>query len=53
VIEMRKYPTKKLTEETKAIIRLQLFLRYEVGLREYLSPQDLKVLLNALKISKK
>jgi hypothetical protein len=46
-------PTKELIQETKALIRLYLFLRNEVGLREELSLKDLKVLLNALKQTKK
>ena len=46
-------PTKELIQETKAIIRLQLFLRHEVGLREDLSLGQLKVLLSALKQAKK
>jgi hypothetical protein len=53
VENMPKYPAKKLIQETKVIIRLQLFLRYEVGLREYLSPQVLKVFLMGLKTGKK
>ena len=46
---MRKYPTKKLIQETKALVRLQLFLRHEVGLKEDLSLRRLKVFLDALK----
>lgn len=46
-------PTKKLIQKTKAIIRLQQFLRYEVGLRKDLSTQDLKELLKAIKTDKK
>jgi hypothetical protein len=49
---MRKYPTKRLIQETKAIIRLYLFLRHEVGLREGISFKDLKVLLEVLKQAK-
>ncbi len=50
---MLKYPTKKLISETQALIRLYQFLRYEVGLKEELSFNDLKVLLYALKQPKK
>lgn len=50
---MRKYPTTRFIQETQALIRFKLFLRHEVGLREELSFRELKVLLNALKISKK
>lgn len=46
---MREYPSKRLIQETKALIRLQLFLQHEVGLREDLSLKDLKALLNAQK----
>jgi len=44
---------KKFTEETKALIRLSLFLRNEVGFRERLSAKELKQLLQALKTKKK
>jgi len=42
---------RKLIEETKAIIRLYQFLRYECGLKEAnkLSAKDLKRLLLTLK----
>jgi hypothetical protein len=49
---MRKYLTKRLIQETKAIIRLQNFLRKEVGLKEDLSAKELKSLLLALKTRK-
>jgi len=41
----------KLVEETKAIIRLYLFLRYECGVREVdkLRARELRELLKALK----
>ena len=41
---------RKLIEETKAIIRLYLFLRYDCGLRyaDKLSARDLKELLRCL-----
>jgi hypothetical protein len=50
VVEMVKVP-KKLIEETKAIIRMYQFLRYDCGLRyaDELSAKDLKRLLLALK----
>ena len=51
--EMRRYPTRKLIEETKAIVQLALFLRYEVGLKVDLSARDLRSLLHALKQPKK
>jgi len=41
-------PSKELIQETKALIRLQLFLRYEVGLKEDLSLKDLKAILNTI-----
>jgi len=46
-------PSKKLIKETKAIIRLYQFLRYECGLREAvkLSTREIKVLLETVKIS--
>jgi len=44
---------KRLIQETKALIRLHLFLQHEVGLKEDLSLKDLKALLNALKTGKK
>jgi hypothetical protein len=46
---------RKLIQETKAIIRLHQFLRYECGLKEAnnLSVKDLKSLLNALKAEEK
>lgn len=48
---MRKYPTKRLIQETKAIIRLKLFLRHDCGLKyaDKLSAKDLRHLLSALK----
>jgi hypothetical protein len=46
---MRKYPTKRLIQEIKALIRLSLFLRHEVGLKEDLSSKELRVLLKAPK----
>ncbi len=48
---MRKYPTEKLIQETKAIIRLHQCLRHECGLEEVdkLSAKDLKRLLLTLK----
>jgi len=44
---MRKYPTKRLIEETKALIRLQLFLKHDCGLKyaDRLSIKSLKRLL--------
>ncbi len=47
---MRKVPT-KLIKETKAIIRLYLFLRHECGLRETdrLSTKELRGLLRCLR----
>lgn len=44
----------KLIEETKAIIRLHQFLRYECGLKEAdrLSVKDVKQLLSTLKRGK-
>ena len=41
----------KLVEETKAIVRLYLFLRHECGLREAdkLSAREVKRLFSALK----
>lgn len=52
---MRKYPTKKLIEETKVLIRLYQFLRYNCGLKyaDKLSMKDLKHLLSALKAKDK
>jgi len=44
---------KGLLEETKALVRLNLFLRHEVRLKEYLSFSELKALLGALKQPKK
>ncbi len=41
-------PSNKLILETKALIRLQNFLRYEVGLRTDLSVTDLKEVLGIL-----
>ena len=38
-------PTKKLTQETKAIIRLNQFLGEEIGLRDQLSVKELKLLI--------
>ncbi len=48
---MRKYPSKKLIKETKAIIRLHQFLRYECGLKEAdkLSVKDLRHIAGVLK----
>jgi hypothetical protein len=45
---------KGLIEETKAMVRLYLFLRYDCGLREAdrLSERELKQLLLALKSGK-
>lgn len=42
---------RKLIQETKAIIRLHQFLRYECGLKyaDKLSVRDLKVLLGILR----
>lgn len=40
---------KALIRETKALVRLQLFLAEEVGLKEELSPAELKAMLAALK----
>jgi len=44
---------RKLIEETTAIIRLKLFLRNEVGLKEELAAQELKSLLNFFPVEKK
>ena len=46
-------PAKRLIRETKAMIRLRLFLRHDCGLRERLSAKDLRLLLDALKQPKK
>ena len=45
-------PAKKLIQETKSIIRLQQFLRYDCDLRyaDKLSAKNLKHLLGVLKI---
>ncbi len=45
---------KKLIKETKAIIRLYLFLRYECGLKgaDRLKARELRELLKALRIRK-
>lgn len=45
---------KELIEETKAIIRLYLFLRHECGLREAdgLSAREMRELLRCLKTRK-
>jgi hypothetical protein len=51
--KMLKYPSKRLIQETKALIRLQHFLRNEVGLKVKLSAKELKTLLYALKWAKK
>ena len=45
---MKKLP-KNLIKETKAIIRLNQFLREEIGLKENLSAKDLRGLLSAIK----
>lgn len=47
---MRKYPTKKLAQETKAIIRLYLFLRHNCGLMyaDKLTAKDLAELLRMI-----
>jgi hypothetical protein len=52
---MRKYPTKKLIQETKAIIRLYQFLQHECGLKfaDKFSAKELKRLLYALKTKKR
>ena len=42
--------SKKLIQETKALINLSLFLKKEVGLKDELSVRDLKQLLGALKV---
>lgn len=42
-------PSKKLIQETKAIIRLDRFLRHEVRLKEELSAKELKHIVNLLK----
>ncbi len=42
-------PSNKLIQETKALIRLHLFLRHQVGLKENLSLKELKLLLNCLR----
>ncbi|MFA5075551.1 MAG: hypothetical protein WC436_05620 [Candidatus Babeliales bacterium] len=44
---------KVLLEESKAMVRLYLFLRKEVGLRKRLSVGELKQLLDALKVNEK
>jgi len=49
---MLKVP-KKLIVETKALIQLSLFLRYEVGLTRELSAKELKQIFQALKTKKK
>ena len=41
--------SKKLIQETQALIRLHLFFRHEAGLKRDLSLKDLKVLLAILK----
>jgi len=48
---MRKYPTKKLIQETQAIVRLYLFLRHECGLKaaDWLSVKELKSLLAVIR----
>lgn len=46
------YPPKQLIQETKALIRLSLFLR-EIGLKEGLPLDALKALLLNLKTAKK
>jgi len=47
--------SEKLIEETKAIIRLYLFLRHDCGLKyaDKLSVKDYKLLLNVLKNGRK
>jgi hypothetical protein len=49
---MQKCPTRKLIQETKALINLSLFLQNEIGLKEHLSAKELKQLLSALKAKK-
>ncbi|MFC1804304.1 hypothetical protein ACFLZ3_00520 [Candidatus Omnitrophota bacterium] len=48
-------PTNKIIQETKALIRLQLFLRYDCGLRrtDNLSSRELRQILISLEIKKK
>jgi len=41
-------PSKKLIEETRALIRLKFFLEDEIGLKKDLYLRDLKVLLGIL-----
>jgi len=50
---MRKYPTKRFIQETKAIMRLSQFLRAEIDLKCELSAKELKQLLYILKTKKK
>ncbi|MGD0336704.1 MAG: hypothetical protein ABSB18_06355 [Candidatus Omnitrophota bacterium] len=49
---MLKIP-KKLLQETRTIIKLQLFLTHEVGLKKAFSVEELKYILGALKTKKK
>ena len=47
---MKRYPTKALIEEARALVRLYLFLRYDCGLKETdrLSARNLKELLRII-----
>ncbi len=49
---MLKVP-KKLIQETKTLIRLQLFLQQEVGIKKALSVGELKAILETIKGNKK
>jgi len=40
-------PTQKLIEETKKLIRLQIFLEEEIGLKIDLSSRELKAIMKA------
>jgi len=47
VVKMK--ATKKIVQDGEAIIRLYLFLKHEIGLKDELCYRDLKALLMALK----